>query len=172
MGDSWEDDDWESENFKVELPTGPKASTSAPSPEATKFAGEDEEEEHEPTWKANVPQPQKVGCSSGRPMQPCCNSKVCWLATPHTVAWQASLIHPQNGQGMRAPAAGAVCSACTYSAVPASALTHVGSASPSAQYVKVGLLWLSSETTGLQLRTRGVLCIALQTKALGSGAAG
>ena len=62
MGDSWEDDDWESENFKVELPTGPKASTSAPSPEVTKFAGEDEEEEeHEPTWKANVPQPQKVG---------------------------------------------------------------------------------------------------------------
>ena len=61
MGDSWEDDDWESENFKVELPTGPKASTSAPSPEATQFAGEDEEEEHEPSWKADVPQPQKVG---------------------------------------------------------------------------------------------------------------
>ncbi|KAI7835831.1 hypothetical protein COHA_010276 [Chlorella ohadii] len=54
MADSWED--WENEDAVV-IPGAPAA---AQDPVANKFAGEDEGEEEEPKWKANVPAPQQA----------------------------------------------------------------------------------------------------------------
>lgn len=57
MADSWED--WE-----VEEPVVPGAvAPAAEDPVKSKFAGEDEGEEEEPKWKANVPVPQAVGAA-------------------------------------------------------------------------------------------------------------
>lgn len=55
MADSWED--WENEEAVV-IPGAPAAA--AQDPAADKFAGEDEGEEEEPKWKANVPAPQQA----------------------------------------------------------------------------------------------------------------
>lgn len=59
MADSWED--WETEEVVV---PGLPAAPAAVDPVKSKFAGEDEGEEEEPKWKANVPAPQQA--STGR----------------------------------------------------------------------------------------------------------
>ncbi|PRW45133.1 Eukaryotic translation initiation factor 3 subunit J [Chlorella sorokiniana] len=64
MADSWED--WENED-EVVIPGAPAAA--APEPAANKFAGEDEGEEEEPKWKANVPAPQQVPAKVPAPQQ-------------------------------------------------------------------------------------------------------
>jgi hypothetical protein len=57
MADSWED--WENEEVVVPgLPAAPAAAD----PVKSKFAGEDEGDEEEPKWKANVPAPQQASC--------------------------------------------------------------------------------------------------------------
>lgn len=54
MADSWED--WETEEPVVPgIPAAPQAEASK-----SKFVGEDEGEEEDPKWKANVPAPQQV----------------------------------------------------------------------------------------------------------------
>jgi hypothetical protein len=59
MADSWED--WETEEPIV--PGLPAAAQDDPA--KSKFVGEDEGEEEEPKWKANVPAPQQASSQEG-----------------------------------------------------------------------------------------------------------
>lgn len=70
VADDWED--WEDESFEPKLEAGAAANgqkfetkgqavlASAREPDASKFVGEDEEEEAPPAWDKSVPKPQQV----------------------------------------------------------------------------------------------------------------
>lgn len=70
VADDWED--WEDESFEPKLEGGAAANgkqfetkgqavlAGTKEPDASKFAGEDEEEDAPPTWEKNVPKPQQV----------------------------------------------------------------------------------------------------------------
>lgn len=59
MADSWED--WE--DAEPVVPGAPAADKEDPA--KSRFADEDQGEEDEPKWKANVPAPQQVGAGRG-----------------------------------------------------------------------------------------------------------
>jgi hypothetical protein len=70
VADDWED--WEEENFEPKLDAsvsvnGQKFETKgqavlagAKEPDESKFAGEDEEKDDQPSWEKTVPKPQQV----------------------------------------------------------------------------------------------------------------
>lgn len=73
MADDWEA--WEDESFEPKLAgktngqqfetKGQAVLASTKEPDASKFAGEDEDEDAPPTWEKNVPKPQQVDSCEG-----------------------------------------------------------------------------------------------------------
>lgn len=140
MADSWED--WEVEEPVV---PGAPAPAAAEDPVKSKFEGEDEGEEEEPKWKANVPAPQAVGAAHAR-----CLADAAWRLL---LAWRGL---PAPHSGCLAGAARALFRAAWRGA--ARALFGVACAQFGAACAPFGAAWPAGRLAGGQAGNR--LCSA------------